>query len=108
MARYQITEDDRGYALEFLAKPMGYHSPGLQRVLNRMRGGHDAFKYVLIVLERYSMWQLARLPAGRGSKLEAIDGVFYTDLVQAERDIFKRRWKDLTGQDLDLAASLTV
>mgnify|MGYP002682906977 CR=1 FL=1 len=38
MARYQITEADLPYAREFLAAPIGYHSPCLQRVLNRMRG----------------------------------------------------------------------
>jgi len=105
MARYKITEADLPHAREFLASPIGYHSPGLQRVLNRMRGGHDAFRYVLITKERYALWQLAKLPAGRGAKLEAIDGVFYDDLIEAERDIFKRRWTDLTGQDLDLPIS---
>lgn len=100
MARYQITEADLQFAREFLEKPIGYHSPGLQRVLNRMRGSDWAFKYVLIVIERYSKWQLGKLPSERGAKVEPVEGAFYGDLLDAERDIFARRWRDLTGQDL--------
>ena len=102
MARYQISEADISFAREFLAEPIGYHSPGLQRVLNRMRGADWAYKYVLVVEERHGRWKLAKLPNQRGSKLELVDGVVYTDLLDAERDIFKRRWKDLTGQDVDM------
>lgn len=101
MARYQISHDDIPFAREFLNSPIGYHSPGLQRVLNRMRGADWTFKYVLIIKERYTSWQLGKLPVRRGAKIEPVEGVLYSDLLEAERDIFKRRWKDLTGQDLD-------
>lgn len=101
MARYQIAESDLQFAREFMEVPIGYHSPGLQRVLNRMRGADWEFKYVLLVKERHSRWQLAKLPAERGSKINPVDGAEYSNLLDAERDIFKRRWKDLTGQDLD-------
>ncbi|WP_226562397.1 hypothetical protein [Salipiger thiooxidans] len=101
MARYQISDADLTFAREFMDTPIGYHSPGLQRVLNRMRGSDWNFKYVLIVVERYSRWQLGRMPAERGARVEPVEGAFYSDLLDAERDIFKRRWKDLTGQNLD-------
>ncbi|MFU1476372.1 hypothetical protein ACM25N_01120 [Roseovarius sp. C7] len=101
MARYQISQDDLPFAQEFLAQPIGYHSPGLQRVLNRMRGADWDFKYVLVVEERYAKWRLGKLPKARGSKIGMVEGATYTDLMEAERDIFKRRWKDLTGQDVD-------
>jgi len=108
MARYQICDEDIPYAREFMASPIGYHSPGLQRVLNRMRGADWAFKYILIVKERYALWQLGRLPAGRGAKVEPVEGVLYSNLLEAERDIFKRRWNDLTGQGLDTLLSETA
>ena len=38
MARYRLSEDDLPFAAEFLAQPFGYKSPGLQRVLNLLRG----------------------------------------------------------------------
>lgn len=103
MSRYQIDAADLPFAAEFLAEPIGYHSPGLQRVLNRMRGADWAYKYVLVIERRHSLWRLGRMPLKRGAKIEIVDGVTYTDLLDAERDIFKRRWKDLTGEDLDLA-----
>jgi len=105
MARYQLSDADIPFAREFLAQPIGYHSPGLQRVLNRMRGVDWDFKYVLVIEERYSKWRLGKLPKARGSKVEMVDNVIYTDLLEAERDIFKRRWKDLTGQDVETLLS---
>lgn len=101
MARYQISDSDLHFAREFLAQPIGYHSPGLQRVLNRMRGADWSFKYILVVEERHAKWRLGKLPKARGSKVEMVEGVVYTDLLEAERDIFKRRWTDLTGQDVE-------
>lgn len=101
MARYQISQADIPFVQEFLAQPVGYHSPGLQRVLNLMRGADWDFKYVLVIEERYTRWRLGKLPRKRGSKIEMVDGVVYTDLLDAERDIFKRRWTDLTGMDVE-------
>lgn len=103
MSRYQIDPTDLKFAVEFMAEPIGYHSPGLQRVLNRMRGADWAFKYVLIVQERHGRWLLGKMPRARGSAIEIVDDVTYTNLLEAERDIFRRRWEDLTGQDLDSA-----
>jgi hypothetical protein len=108
MARYQITADDLQFAKEFLGTPIGYHSPGLQRVINRMRGADWEYKYVLVVVERYSRWRLGRLPAKRGGKVIPVEGVEYTDLKEAECDIFKRRWFDLTGQNLDEQLALAI
>lgn len=101
MARYQLSDADIEFAREFLARPLGYHSPGLQRVLNRMRGPHWEYKYVLVVVQRHARWRLGRLPARRGAPVEMVGNVVYTDLMEAERDVFRRRWKDLTGQDID-------
>ncbi|MBE2275337.1 MAG: hypothetical protein IAE87_03465 [Rhodobacteraceae bacterium] len=111
MSRYRIDRSDLAFAREFLADPIGYHSPGLQRVLNLMRGsgvagaGEIPFKYVLVVEDRHGRWRLGRLPLRRGAPVELVEGVVYTDLIAAERDIFSRRWKDLTGDDLDQALS---
>ena len=46
MSRYQISEDDLKYAAEFEANPLGTPSPGLQRVMNLLRGGPKEGKYV--------------------------------------------------------------
>ncbi|MFO1036276.1 MAG: hypothetical protein U1E45_05465 [Geminicoccaceae bacterium] len=101
MARYVLTTDDIPYAHEFLAQPFGYHSPGLQRVLNVMRGLGPRGKYVVVCLEPYRRWGLACLPAGRGMPIEPCPDIEYTDLAAAERDVFVRRWRDLGGPPLN-------
>ena len=70
-----------------------------------MRGEDWEFKYILVVEERYAKWRLGRLAKARGAKIEMVENVIYTDLLEAERDIFKRRWKDLTGQDVETLLS---
>ena len=66
MSKYQITDDDLIYASEFMANPLGTPSPGLQRVMNLLRGGPKAGKLVLVVREPFRRWVLGRLPAERG------------------------------------------
>lgn len=101
MSRYQITKDDLKHAEEFRTDPLGVPGPGLQRVLNLLRGGPRAGKYVLIVKEPFRRWNLGRLPAMRGHPVETIDNFEFTDLAEAEWEVFKLRWKAHTGQDLE-------
>jgi hypothetical protein len=94
---------DRPFAAEFMKNPVGHHSPGLQRVLHMFRGEPLKDKYVLVTIKPHKEWQLARLSGERGKPLTRLD-TFYTCLKEAERDVFRRRWKDVTGQDLVLPA----
>jgi len=93
---------DLPFAREFMASPVGLHSPGLQRVLNAMRGEPLAGKYVLVEIVPHRQWQLARLTGERGQPVPLLDTVF-TDLLDAERAIFRLRWKEHVGEDLVLA-----
>lgn len=101
MSRYRITQDDLRHAAEFRADPLGMPSPGLQRVLNLLRGGPKSGKYVLVVAEPFRRWILGRLPAERGQPVELLDGTEFTDLAEAEWAVFKLRWKAHTGKDLE-------
>jgi hypothetical protein len=103
MARYKITMDDVQYAQEFLRDPFGYHTPGLQRVLNVMRSLGPEGKYVILCTEPHRRWQLARLPARRGDAIIALEDIEYGDLASAERDVFLRRWHDLGGPEFTRA-----
>lgn len=102
MSRYQITDADLQHAAEFKAQPVGYHSPGLQRVLNVLRGGPKAGKFVLIVREPFKRWVLGRLPSERGAPVEILEEQEFTNLEAAEWAVFKLRWKAQTGRELDL------
>jgi hypothetical protein len=95
---------DLACAAEFMRNPVWHHSPGLQRVLHVFRGEPLRGKYVLVTTRPHQQWQLARLSGERGKPLARLD-TYYTCLLEAERDIFRRRWKDFTGQDLVLPAA---
>jgi hypothetical protein len=101
VSRYRITDDDIKYAAEFRADPLGTASPGLQRVMNLLRGGPKSGKYVLVVREPFRRWVLGRMPAERGQPVEILEGEEFTDLAVAEWTVFKLRWRDHTGRDLD-------
>jgi hypothetical protein len=101
-SKYRIDPiKDLPFAREFMASPVGLHSPGLQRVLNVLRGEPLAGKYVLVEITPHHQWRLARLTGERGRPVPLLDTVF-TDLLSAERAIFALRWKEYVGQDLVL------
>ncbi|KPG96066.1 hypothetical protein AEQ67_19170 [Pseudomonas sp. RIT-PI-q] len=99
-SRYLVQPEDVLFAKEFLVTPVGYHSPGLQRLLNVMRGGRLIGKYVLVVLEPHKKWALGQLSGVRGQAVTLVEGVEYTHWLDAERDVFLRRWHELTGKEL--------
>lgn len=105
MTRYRINDNDETYAIEFkqnLESGNLLHSPGLQRILNVMRGGPKAGKYVLIVKKPHQRWQLGRMPAGRGEPIEVVPEYEFSDLKEAEWTVFKLRWQKHTGKRLSL------
>jgi hypothetical protein len=105
MNRYVITEADKVYAAEFkrnLESGNHYHSPGLQRVLNVMRGGPKAGKYVLIVEEPFRRWRLGRMPAERGHPVNVLPDYAFSDLKDAEWTVFQLRWQEQTGETLSI------
>lgn len=101
MSRYRLTDEDLKHAEEFRANPLGTPSPGLQRVMNLLRGGPKAGKYVLVVREPFRRWVLGRLPAERGQPVEILEDHTFTDLAVAEWEVFKLRWTAHTGRDLE-------
>jgi hypothetical protein len=94
-------QTDLPFAREFMESPVGLHSPGLQRVLNVFRGEPLTDKYVLVEEVPHQRWRLAQLTGDRGRPMPTLDTVF-TDLLTAEREVFKLRWREHTGQELDL------
>jgi hypothetical protein len=97
---YKISTRDLDVVEEFDRKPIGHHSPALQRVLNVLRGEPAPGKYVLVCTKPHTEWMLGELPDGRGKPVCLIKGKVYTNVEDAEREIFRRRWKKHTGKDL--------
>lgn len=108
MNRYRISDDDEIHAAEFkrnLETGVHVHSPGLQRILNVMRGGPKKGKYVLIMVEPHRRWRLGRMPAARGEPVDVVAGYEFSDLKEAEWTVFQLRWREQTGKPLSLASS---
>jgi hypothetical protein len=97
---YEIDPERLDLAREFKARPYGRHSGELQCVLNRMRGGPNAGRYVLVATERHREWALARMGARPGDPLEPVPGVVFRSRADAEWAVFKLRWQALTGRAL--------
>lgn len=101
MTRYRISDDDLRFVEEFRRTPVGYHSPGLQRVLNVLRGGPEAGKYVLVCTKPYREWVLGQLPGERGRPVRLLRDHVFTDRREAEWAVFRLRWQEATGRALD-------
>jgi hypothetical protein len=98
---YEIDPDRLDLAREFRRQPYGRHSAELQRVLNRMRGGPNDGRYVLICTRRHREWVLARMGAQPGAPIDPVPGYRFASIAEAEWAVFRLRWKALTGRDLD-------
>ncbi|MBD1558195.1 hypothetical protein HC752_14750 [Vibrio sp. S9_S30] len=103
---YQIDpEKDLMFAREFLDKPLGSPSPGLSRVLNRLRydpTGHQLFIFTKVPFKEFV---LAEMPPEREKPLVFMEEFQFSSIEEAEVELFKMRWKALTGKDLDAQLS---
>jgi hypothetical protein len=99
---YEIDPARQDLAREFKENPLGRHSGELQRVLNRMRGGGNEGRYVLICTKPHQSWVLARQGAAYAAPFSIVPGYQFTSLGEAEWTVFKLRWLELTGEVLPL------
>jgi hypothetical protein len=100
-AHYPVDAHRTDLLEEFVKSPRGPHSDELQKVLHRMRWEGDPLeigRYVAVVLEPGRRWALARLPRERYAPVQFVDGVQYSSMADAERDVFRRRWDALLSR----------
>jgi len=96
-ARYAIDGSRMDLAREYRDHLRGPFSDELQKVLDRMRTTPLKGRFALIVVEPFREYALCRLSGERGVPPEPVPGVRYRSIAEAEWDIFKRRWQELTG-----------
>lgn len=97
---YQVSSHDQHVVDEFQKKPIGHHSPALQRVLNVFRGEPTQDKYVLICTKPHKEWVLGQLTGERGKPVKILRNMVFESIEEAEKEVFRRRWKKYTGNDL--------
>ena len=96
---YRVSHNSKHLADEFMADPFGRASPELQRVLMIFRGEPLEGKPILICTKPFEEWALALYPGRRCVSLTMTEHRF-TSLADAERFVFRLRWKKYTGHDL--------
>jgi hypothetical protein len=101
MSIYKVSDQDHAVVVEFDKKPIGHHSPELQRVLNVFRGEPTQEKYVLVCTKPHQEWTLGLLPGEPGKPVRFLRDQVFTNIEDAEREVFRRRWKKHTGRDLE-------
>lgn len=100
---YKIdAQHDRQYIEEFRKAPIGAHSAGLQRLLNIMRHDPTGYQVVLICKKPFAEWVLGTMPPNRAEPIAIEDGPVFTSREEAEWEVFRRRWRRHTGEDINL------
>ncbi|MGH8130178.1 MAG: hypothetical protein ACRES3_04920 [Steroidobacteraceae bacterium] len=95
-----LSEDDHRLVEEMRARPLGPHSPNLQRLLNAWRSAPAEGKPVLIVRRPNREWILGEL-GPRGAPVRVFGDPVFTDLAAAEWYVFKLRWQRQRGTALE-------
>jgi len=93
----ELTEEERAAIAEFRRKPVGQHSPFLQRRINVMRGEPVKGKYVLLCRTPHHEWVLAQMN-GRGKPLTIYSNRVFHSLTEGEYEIFRLRWERHFGK----------
>ncbi|MFL2812968.1 MAG: hypothetical protein ACJZ8H_04110 [Paracoccaceae bacterium] len=83
--------------IEYRNNIRGPYSLALQQILDKMRTTPLKGRFVILIKIPFKEFQLAQLSGTRGRNPEIVKGVIYKSIVEAEWDIFKRRWFLLTG-----------
>jgi hypothetical protein len=97
---YEIDPSRTDLVEEFRSNPGGPYSPELALVVNRLRLMPMADRHVLVCTKRGREWRLAKMPTVRGAKLEFCEGKVFGDYDAAVWEVFRQRWKTVTGIDL--------
>jgi hypothetical protein len=100
---YRIDPDtDRAYIEEFRRQPIGPHSPGLQRLLNVMRHDPSGWQVILVCRTPFAEWVLGLMPPNRREPIRIEEVPIFTSREAAEWEVFRRRWRVHTGEDLNV------
>ena len=100
---YKIeAQADRQYIEEFRQKPVGAHSPGLQRLLNILRHDPSGWQVILVCRRPFAEWVLGRMPPDRADPIQIEDTPVFTSREEAEWEVFRRRWRAHTGEDINI------
>ena len=96
---YEIDPSRRDLVDEFRRNPGGPYSPELALLVNRLRVMPMAERHILVCTRRGREWMLARMPAQRGARVELYEDRVFCDYHEGVWEVFRRRYKTVTGRD---------
>jgi len=96
---YQIDPSRTDLVEEFRRNPGGPYSPELTLLVNRLRLGPMEERFILVCTRRGKEWTLAKMPTERGAKMELFEDCVFDDYDAGCWEVFRRRWRAVTGQD---------
>ena len=89
-------------AREFKLSPFGNHSPELQELLKLMRSQPIPGKHFLFMTKTQKEWVLGQLSTHPPQVYFSNELVVFDDLKAAEWHVFKIRWLELFGSELQI------
>ena len=99
---YKIDGNRMDLAEEYRDNLRGPFSDELQKILDKMRTTPLKGRFALIILKPFKEFGLARMSGERGIPPTQIVGKKYYSMAEAEWDIFKLRWHELTGKTITI------
>ena len=96
---HEIDPSRRDLVDEFRRNPGGPYSPELALLVNGLRVMPMADRHILVCTRRGREWMLARMPAQRGARVELCEDRVFHDYHEAVWEVFRRRFKTVTGRD---------
>ncbi len=97
---YHIDPSRTDLAEEYKQNPGGPYSPELTLLVNRLRLGPMEERTIMVCTKRGREWTLAKMPTVRGAKLELYEDRVFDDNYAAAWEVFRMRWKAVTGKYL--------
>ncbi len=94
---YHIDPSRADLVEEFKQNPGGPYSRELTLVVNRLRIGPMEERTIIVCTRRGREWTLAKMPTVRGAKLELYEDLVFGDYDAAAWQVFRMRWKTVTG-----------
>ena len=95
---YAIDSSRNDLVEEYRQNPGGPYSPELTLLVNRLRLGPMAERYILVCTKRGREWTVAKMPTVRGAKLELFEDRVFDDYSAAAWEVFRMRWEATTGE----------
>jgi hypothetical protein len=97
---YEISDPDGRRVEEFRNRPVGFHSTELQRVLLKMQIDPRCPNYVLFCRTPHKEWLIGQMAPRVADPVVLEEDRVFTSVEEAEWEVFRRRWKIVTGQDI--------